>query len=352
MKPKDLGPRARKFQDPAAALEALANWDDLAAADLREIEADPHLAPRLGVLRAAEDWLERGAGLAGDCPSAEELYEYGGGPGSSPLSAEATRRLEDHLFGCTDCEELLGTLANTPPSPLEFEPVENTLPAPRRPRAPRASPIVELAARSRRRRLGSIAMACAATLIVGFALWSLFEGRDTSVHLPNTPLLRGESEIALYYPRGQVLEAPNWGAASLPLRFELRPVAEASSYRVEILRHGGGAFENGTAVQELRGGLEELALPARLASGAYTWHAYASVNGLERDLGARDFEVGVAPALLEKLAQSAGSGEPAGTLQRITLLHDAGDWTDARELARTLPASAERDRYLERVPGR
>ena len=106
MKPQDDGPRARKFQDPGAAIEALVRWDELSEADLREIEADPHLAPRLEMLRSAEDWLMNGGAATQACPSSEELYDYAGAPGHAPLSAETVRRIDEHLFSCTACEEL------------------------------------------------------------------------------------------------------------------------------------------------------------------------------------------------------------------------------------------------------
>jgi hypothetical protein len=276
MNPQDHGPRVRKFQDPGAAIEALVRWDELGEADLLELEADPHLGPRLATLRA----------------------------------------------------------------PLHREP-------------PALAPILELGCRARRRRIQRVALACAATLVVGFSLWMLVDGRESRLQLPAAPLLRGESELALYYPRGPVLERGSWmPAAGLPLRFELRPVEGAQSYRVEVLSHAGGAFDSGSKVTELRGALAELVLPARLEAGSYTWRAYASVGGLERDLGARDFEVRADPELLKRLSSAAGSSALERDCERIRILHESGDWTDARECARTLPPSAERDRYLGQVPGR
>ena len=352
MKPQDVGPRARKFQDPRSALEALVCWDELAEADLRELEADPHLAPRLQVLQAAEDWLERGPELATGCPSAEELYDYGGGPGASPLSVQATRRIDEHLFGCSDCEELLGTLADAPPSPLLDTPVPTKLPAPRRRATPALAPILEL--QPRRRRVQRALLACAAMLVASFALWLLFDGRDAGLRLPAAPLLRGEDELALYYPRGSVLPTGRWMPnGTLALRFELRPVEQAENYRVELSRRGAGAFEPAKNFLELQGAtLGELVLPARLEPGSYTWRAFARVHGLERDLGARDFELQADAALEQRLMTAVGLDESARVCERVRILHEAGDWTDARELARTLPPSAERERYLGQLPGR
>jgi hypothetical protein len=353
MNPQDPGPRVRKFQDPGAAIEALVRWDELAPADLSELAADPHLAPRLETLQAVEEWLAQGGAAADACPSAEELYDYGGGPGAAPLAPDDVRRIDDHLFGCTACEELLLTLAEAPPSPLVLEPEPETIPSPTRRRIPARAPILELGRSSRRRRIQRFALACAASLLVGSALWMLFDARETSLQLPSAPLLRGEREIALYYPRGTLLEPGAWmPGAGLPLRFELLPVEGAESYRVELSRHGGGAFEAGEPAGELRGALAELQLAARPAAGEYTWRAYATVHGLERELGARDFVVQADPALLGRLEAAAGSNELARTCERIRILHEAGDWTDARELARTLPPSTERERYLAEIPGR
>jgi hypothetical protein len=353
MNPQDHGPRVRKFQDPGAAIDALVRWDELGHADLLELEADPHLGPRLAMLRAAQDWLERGVAAREQCPSADELYDYAGGPGHHPLSAEAERRIDEHLWACVACEDLMLTLADVPPSPLVLDPTPPTLRAPLHREPPALAPILELGGRMRRRRVQRMALACAATLVVGFSLWMLIDGRESRLQLPAAPLLRGETELALYYPRGAVLEGGSWmPAAGLPLRFELRPVAGAQDYRVELLRHAGGAFDPGSKVTELRGSLAELVLPARLEPGSYTWRAYASVGGLERDLGARDFEVRADPELARRLSSAAGSSALERDCERIRILHEAGDWTDAREWARTLPPSSERERYLEQVPGR
>jgi hypothetical protein len=166
--------------------------------------------------------------------------------------------------------------------------------------------------------------------------------------------LRGEDELSLYYPRGRVLPAQGWmPQGTLPLRFELRPVDQAENYRVELLRRDGGAFDSGTRIQELQGTTPvELVLAARLEPGSYSWRAYARVHGLEKDLGTRDFDVQADAPLEQRLLAVGGSDESARTRERVRILHEAGDWTDARELARTLPPSAERERYLGLIPGR
>lgn len=353
MKPQDVGPRARKFQDPRAAIEALVSWDELGDEELRELEADPHLAPRLELLREAESWLVGGGAARGACPPAEQLYDFGRGPGYQPLAAEVRQRLERHLAGCGECRATLRSLEEAPPSPLELEPAPARVPSPRRREPAVPARIVELAHVRRRKRVQRWAVAAAASLVGGLSLWLLYDGRSSEYRLPGAPLLRGESELALHYPRGPVLSAQDkLPSIALPLRFELAEVAGAEQYRIELLRHAGGAFDAGTKVGELSGAREALVLHERLALGSYTWRAYARVHGLEHELGARDFEVVDDAALLERLAQAAGADELARTCERVRILHEAGDWTDARELARTLPFSTERERYLDQTPGR
>src|SRR5258706_6275734 len=91
MKPQDDGPRARKFQDPGAAIEALVRWDELSEADLHELEADPHLAPRLEMLRSAEAWLENGGGAPRECPRSYETYDSTGARAPAPPPAPGAR---------------------------------------------------------------------------------------------------------------------------------------------------------------------------------------------------------------------------------------------------------------------
>ena len=70
--------------DDPLALEILAHWDELTPSGLERLERQPVLGPRLARLRRAERWLvERTADPT--CPDADELYDYGRGPGYRPL---------------------------------------------------------------------------------------------------------------------------------------------------------------------------------------------------------------------------------------------------------------------------
>ena len=59
-----------------------------------------------------------------------------------------------------------------------------------------------------------------------------------------------------------------------------------------------------------------------------------------------------APRSLLLLSDLAGEREPIRSEHAVALLHEAGYVTDARAFATTLPASPERDRYLEQKPAR
>ena len=79
--------------------------------------------------------------------------------------------------------------------------------------------------------------------------------------------------------------------------------------------------------------------------GHYTWEAWATVDGLERLLGERDFEVVRDEDVRANLASLSD-------LERVHALHEAGWWTDARALARRMHPSVGRDAYLDGTPGR
>ncbi|MDP6954699.1 MAG: hypothetical protein QF599_01890, partial [Planctomycetota bacterium] len=83
--------------------------------------------------------------------------------------------------------------------------------------------------------------------------------------------------------------------------------------------------------------------------------AVAVVNGLPRELGAMDFSVvkptePEASALVEQLRALDGDGRRV--IHAVRLLHGAGYRSDARALARTLPASPGRDAFLAGHLGR
>ena len=58
------------------------------------------------------------------------------------------------------------------------------------------------------------------------------------------------------------------------------------------------------------------------------------------------------PGETEELLALADRAEPERSLAAVNLLHAKGFLTDARAIARSMPASPERDAYLSRARGR
>src|SRR5688572_18535585 len=108
----------------------LVSHDDLPVLRRRELEAHARACPSCGLqlelLRQAVSWLERQGpanhfpALAGEtCPAAEDLYDFGRGPGAQPLDAPRHRMIQAHLVACVECKSLVATLSARPPVPLE-----------------------------------------------------------------------------------------------------------------------------------------------------------------------------------------------------------------------------------------
>ncbi|MCC6408006.1 MAG: hypothetical protein IT453_12660 [Planctomycetes bacterium] len=351
----------------------LIRWDELDFRRRVELETHattcPTCGPALSLLRRADAWLN-GQGrrvqpthfAAGACPDAEVLYDYGQGPGATPLSDERRKAVDAHLLGCAECRELVTTLASRPPSPILLDaPEEPELDRPAEPRhdrrEPLAAPVLLPKPHSApARRWLWIPAAAAALVLVALGLWwrsVSAHGGDTLVAqgiFPAEEVLRGDDGTALYYPRGAVLalDGRPWQATT----FEVSPRADAQGYRWVLFARDGAALG---ASRELA--RWETAEPnttfagAELGLGRYTWEAWALVGGLEVHLGRADFHVRADAAADGLLAALELSGDDRARAV-LAWLHDRGYLGDARAFARTLPPSPERDAYRARKPGR
>jgi hypothetical protein len=396
----DFDPRRLSIEDlddPKQVAEALTHWDELEPALLTAIETHPQHGPRLAMLRRADHWLEtKGAGLRAPmpCPSAEELYDFGRGPGFGPIVSARRAELERHLRTCAECEKLVETLAAPPPVPLEL-PARGPLRMPARAasehagansrdgtqgppasipdalptdfgeaqpfaRADHSQPFAGTASKRRLRALPRLApIAVAASLIIGLGLWIAFSPSDTdAVGFPHAPLLRGSAGGPLFFPRDRVLHVTPAVRAAFPaldgrVVFEIEPQAEATNYRVDLARHAGDAFAADEAsLMKLSGAASTIPATAEITPGQYTWTARAVVRGLDQDLGQRDFALVDDADVSGQLAALASRAEPGRSLTAIKLLHERGYFGEARAIARAMPASPERDAYLSQVPGR
>jgi hypothetical protein len=347
------------LEDPRRVAEALAHWDELAPELLARLAGHPRYGPQLERLRASERWMQAhaaperaGSSLSELCPTAEELFDFAGGPGQRPQSSTRHAAIARHVAACASCRYFTTTLV--PSAELPADVARALEPAP----AARPLPLVLV---PRPRHAGRWIPLAAAAALLGFVLVRMADDNGgVAARFPQPPLLRGETQTALAFPRGRVLLPaeelqatwPGWGAS---LQFEIAPQAEASSYRVLIFRHDGGAFAQRTELARLASPVPQIASTTGalgLGAGHYTWEAWAVVRGLDQLLGTRDFEVQADEALVRELAQLRGESEPQRTLAAVHRLHAHGYATDARELARRMPASPERDAYLGQVPGR
>lgn len=333
---------------PAELEQALMHWDELDKASLRVLAEHPHSRLRLAGLRKAEEWLEAGGRFledqdqasasaqsapAGPCPSAEQLFDFADG------SARA-QEVELHLSQCEDCAGLIGSLASRPPSPLSLVSDEDL-------RSELIEPI-------KQRNASWVPLLVAASL-VGITLLPILReniGAQGPSPFPSHALVRGNQSGAILFPKGRVL-AGNSGAQP---QFEVPAVDQASVYRIEVFRFTGSAFEQGEQILALESAspLLNLASEQRLGLGHYSWQAFAEVRGLQQPVGdGGEFKV-VHEAQLASDLEALLVADTLAAESALPLIHQLearGFASDARQLARRLPASPERDAYL-RGPGR
>lgn len=326
---------------------ALLHWDELDETSRRALSSHPLHGRRLDALQLAEAWLEdhleadAPPAVAG-CPDAEELYDYARGPGARPLAADRRAQLDRHLVRCRPCESSARSLAMRPPAPIEDLPSPQGLDAVDRELVRRlAAPIPVANPAGRPALLRWAPLAAAASLVAVAAIGWNDEARPS---LPEVEPVRGLESGALASPAGPVLSVPRDAATALlpagaTVVFELAPREGATRYAAQVYLLSAGALDAGELVRDLSGKDANLGT-LQLPPGRYSWRAFATVDGLDVDLGAREFEVVEDAALVASL-------DGADAVRAIAVLHDAGFRSDARRLARALPPGEERDRYLD-----
>ncbi|MEM1450063.1 MAG: hypothetical protein AAGI22_13185 [Planctomycetota bacterium] len=350
-RPGQDGLRSDAVLDDPRTVETLARYDEASADELAALEKDPRAAQILERLKEADRWLAaslEGADAADETAAVtpEELYDYGGGPGATALDPERRKAVKAHLLEHPEEAALVRTLDRPIPSPIEFEPTE---PRESRIRALRRIPGVASVPSPGTRPVptwlawGPLA---AAALILAMFLGGDARQNALGGGLPESPVLRSAQSEALLFPRSRVL-APVEGAttyASRPL-FEVTPIDGATEYRFELRGGADGAFEEGVVVWTATA-MSPFASSFPLEEGAYSWSAWARVDGLERSLGALTFHV-VMPSPGDILRSAAGVESDSGSAREdVRRLHAAGFLTDARHRARALPPGEDRARYL------
>jgi hypothetical protein len=364
----------------------LAPGDELSGAFATEMaahaESCPSCAVRLSLIQQAERWLaDRGSsnrgGVRGStpCPAAEELFDYGRGPGARGLALSVERRVEAHLVDCEDCRLLVATLAMRPPAPLldrSPAPVQGRVPEESGSREPHTAParptLAPVSAPARAPRRTWVPYAAAAAVVLAAAYWwqtsrdSLGAERgvvaSTEIDYPELELLRGDTASSLRAPHGRVLASTAEAAGGTwhPLRFVIAPQPGAKAYKVRLLRASASAFGDDESVASLTVTSNEFTwtddAARSLPPGNYSWEAWALVNELEVYLDKQDFRICDDPAARQIQAQCAALPEPARSSTLLAWLVAHKYATDAHAVAASLPESAARNAFLDQVLAR
>lgn len=329
-------PRTEQAPGPladASLREQLCRWDELPPSELARLERDPATAAALARLRDLETQLEDNTPADPPCPDADELYSYGRGPGATPLDAARQHRIREHLLCCAPCASCVRTLRYAPPPPLSFDPLELDSSGSRH----RLTRLWERESASLLR-WAPLAAAAAVLVMVG----TNFGSHDDAGSWPSFATMRGEESATLRFPRGPVLSGALGAWASDPI-FELAPLEPGKSYRIELFRTDGSAFDEGESIWQGESTNHEIPLRRPLTPAHYTWRASLIGDGLIRPIGTMDFEVRNDLDLVRALMLRHG-------VAALELLHGEGYLTDARRAARDEPDSPERDAYLGAHP--
>ena len=362
-----FGPQDLRSTD--AAREALVHYEHQPDPTIDALRRDPHHQARLERLQAADTWLRdqaRAAGAPVECPLAEELYEYGGGPGAGlaglALSAERRAAIDRHLAACAECDGFVATLASVPPSPVVYGMGEDeTAPTGEGQgpatilQHPAAAPLPSLDEHRRRRAPRWLLAAVAAGLVFATGLTLTRTERMAAADgYPAVERLRGEADDALAAPGGRVLAVDARVAARFPalaqgVRLELRPGAAAQTWRFDVSQLGADGASERPLFQ--KGGAEarcefQPALHGLQAGDTFAWEVRANQAGLVKFLGRRETTL-VAD---DELSRALLAAEDA--LAAVHLLHAGGWRMEALALARSLPPSGARDSYIEALLAR
>jgi hypothetical protein len=258
-----------RLDDENKALQALLSYDKQPHPMLEALRRDPHRAQALDRLESADRWLRDqalAAGAPSECPTAEELYSFGAGPGaeqwSAPLAVERRAAIDKHLAVCLPCESFVATLQVAPPSPLVLEagadePVEDPVVAPKPAAGPSASRPTGRILRPARWLIAAVAASI--VVLVGVRL-GLRESTAADGVVSWVETLRGGTAsgeaFANLLPRGKVLAIDDATAKADPelarwsFEANLREGAKSYEFRLGLVE-GVGLKAKTTPLQRL-----------------------------------------------------------------------------------------------------
>ena len=353
----------------AQIVERLLRFDELDEGELAELQRDPATRVQLHRLQLAEAWLtepsqrlEEPSSEERGCPSAEELFEYG--QQVEPTRLGITRQVEvaEHLRSCPECEALVGTLADRPPSPLIVvdNPMPESTPTPQpRPRSSRERRLARGPRPPPRTGRRHVPFLVAASLLAVFMLsgWpSSVLGKGTD-GFPSPAAMRGNTAQRLVSPKDLVL-ARSKDLPGLPrlsdVVFEVRPERGNTRYDVYVYQGHSSALvdpEERMLLYHITGSEPSLHLAGPLPTGRYSWEAWSvsELDGTPRRLGEANFNVVHNPGLEQALLHKGGG------VSAVRHLHENNFIADARALARDLVGREkcnlyEAERFLAVTP--
>ncbi len=358
-------PTPADLNDRETADNVLIAWDELDEQLLQMLAEDPERGRRLRKLQDADGWLRARAAEAAvktggpallECPSAEELYDFGQGPGATGLSQARQDAIDRHLATCRECDSFVETLMSAPrPELILGLPEEESEADTEVPAWVRPTPIHPIKRKGPRRLLVGAGLAAAAAIVAMVAIQSQ---SGPTWELPQLAAVRGTDPGPILFPRGRVLLPSDevlavFPALYGPVEWQLQPVPNASEYKVWFTPHSDSVFPvDGKSLTPMHEKVPSGKWNGTLAAGLYTVTATATVSGLPEKIGEHDFEVKDDSALEKRLLALKDEPEPKRTVDAIIVLDKAQYWNEARNLARTLPESPKRDDYLRQIPGR
>jgi len=320
-----------------ATVETLVRYDELDVAARERLEADPRVRAAIAHLERADRWLDSLARTSDPVPDAELLYDVGGGPGALPVDEGDRARVDEHLAGAPAERGWVEALRRQPPPPLILEPLDEVEGEALAAREEAPAPLRLVPSSSSRAWMAWTPLAAAA-LVLAMALGGGVRPTVLEGGLPRSPIVRGDRAPGPLFPRGRVLAGGTFAATP---SFELIEPERASAARIELRAlesDGADPFEAGRLLWSQPAAE---AAPA-LVAGRYEWTAFATVDGIEVELGRETFRVVAGnPALL-----GAATGRQDEARADVVMLHAAGFLTDARRRARDLEPGAERRQYL------
>ncbi len=332
--------------------ERLAYWDEWNDRDRERMAQDPQAGPALQHLQRVEAWLHESLLAAQGCPEPEALFALAGPQAAEEFDEAQREELRAHIAICPSCEAEVQSLTTPPPSPLLLSEADWDMPAflqeamerPEKvePSEPEGAAPLAPVLRGPTPWRAWVASAAAVALV-----WFLAAREGTQVSAngpwPEVATLRSGTAGSPSTPRGRVLARSPQGHWSGVL--ETAEVEGAHAYLLRLYAHDGSAFDQGERVGQWTQTKPRWTPPAPLPPGHYTAEFAALRDGLEVPLPASEFEVRPSPATLEHLDSLRG-------VARVRYLYANGWHADARWEAQQLPASAERDEFLNALQQR